>query len=205
MDVARPYTAVCPTLDSEVLAVLAGTRRPMTGREIARLARRSPRGVLEVLTRLTQHGLVDREEAGRALLFTLNREHVAAPAVDALAGMRAELLRRIRDAVASWEIQPLNVSLFGSTARGEGDTHSDIDLFVVRPDDVLDEDAQWRSQVDELTRKIQRWTGNHASIAEAAEGEITDPRWNQRPIADALSSDAILLGGTDLLQLLEDA
>jgi len=202
--VGRPYTAICPTLDSDVLAALAGTRRPMTGREVARLVGRSPRGVLEVLSRLAEHGLVDREEAGRALLFTLNREHVAAPAVDALAGMRTELLRRIRDAVASWDIQPLNASLFGSTARGEGDTHSDIDLFVVRPDEVSDEDARWRSQVDELAIKIQRWTGNHASIAEVAEREIGNPRWNERPIANELRSDAIALGGTDLLQLLEN-
>jgi predicted nucleotidyltransferase len=204
MDMGRPYTVVCPTLDSEVLAVLAGTRRPMTGREVARLAGRSPRGVLEVLSRLAEHGLVDREEAGRALLFTLNREHLAAPAVDALAGLRAELLRRIREAVASWEVHPVNVSLFGSTARGEGDTHSDIDLFVVRPDEVTDEDAQWRSQVDDLARKIQRWTGNHASVAEAAQGELTHPRWNERPIADELRSDAIVLGGIDLLHLPED-
>jgi hypothetical protein len=30
---ARPYKAICPTLDSEVLSVLAGTSRPLTGRE----------------------------------------------------------------------------------------------------------------------------------------------------------------------------
>jgi len=76
MDVAHPYTAVCPTLDSDVLSVLAGTTRPLTGREVARmLSRASHSGVLNVLNRLAEHGLVDRQEAGRAFLFTLNREH----------------------------------------------------------------------------------------------------------------------------------
>lgn len=206
MDVSQPYTAICPTLDSEVLAVLAGSRRPMTGREIARLTgRTSHRGPLEVLNRLVEHGLVERQEAGRAFLFTLNREHLAAPAVDLLAGMRAELLRRIRAAVAAWEIQPVNVSLFGSAARGEGDTHSDIDLFVVRPDEVSDEDAQWRRQIDELTREIQRWTGNHASIAEAAASEIDRLRTDGGAIVDELRSDGIVLGGAGLAQLLENA
>lgn len=206
MDVSQPYTAICPTLDSEVLAVLAGSRRPMTGREIARLTgRTSHRGVLEVLSRLVEHGLVERQEAGRAFLFTLNREHLAAPAVDVLAGMRAELLRRIRAAVAAWEIQPANVSLFGSAARGEGDTHSDIDLFVVRPDEVSDEDSHWRRQIDELTREIQRWTGNRASIAEAAASELDRLRTDDRAIVDELRSDGIVLGGAGLAQLLQNA
>jgi hypothetical protein len=50
---------------------------------------------------------------GRALLFTLNRQHLAAPAVEILAGMRAELLRRIRASVGALEIEAAHVSLFG--------------------------------------------------------------------------------------------
>lgn len=74
MDVTRPYTAICPTLDNDVLSVLGGTSRPLTGREVSRLAsRKSHTGVRAVLNRLSEHGLVDRTEAGRALLFTLNR------------------------------------------------------------------------------------------------------------------------------------
>ncbi len=204
MDVARPYTAICPTLDSEVLAALAGTRRPMTGREVTRLTgRTSHRGVLDVLARLVEHGLVERQEAGRAFLFTLNRDHLAAPAVDVLAGMRTELLRRIRDAVTAWEIKPVHVSLFGSTARGEGDTGSDIDLFVVRPTAVSDEDAQWRAQIDLLARQIERWTGNQASVAEAAEGEMDRLRKEDRPVLAELRSDAIVVEGAEIPALLE--
>ncbi len=135
MNVGRPHTAVCPTLDSEVLNVLVGTTRPLTGREIARLAGRpSHSGVLDVLHRLAEHGLVERQEAGRALLFTLNREHLAASAVELLANMRHELFSRLRRAIENWEVAPSHVSLFGSAARGEGDTQSDIDLFVVSPE-----------------------------------------------------------------------
>jgi len=203
MDVARPYTAICPSLDSEVLAALAGTRRPMTGREITRLTgRTSHRGVLDVLARLVEHGLVERQEAGRAFLFTLNRDHLAAPAVDVLAGMRTELLRRIRDAVTAWEIKPVHVSLFGSTARGEGDTGSDIDLFVVRPTAVSDEDAQWRAQIDLLARQIERWTGNQASVAEASEEEMDRLGKEDRPIVDQLRSDAIVVEGAEIAALL---
>ncbi len=204
MNVARPYTAISPTLDSEVLTVLAGTTRPLTGREVARLTgRTSHRGVAEVLRRLVEHGLVERQEAGRALLFTLNREHLAAPAVEILTGLRAELLRRIREVVGAWEIAAAHVSIFGSTARGDGDTRSDIDLFVVRPDAVSEDDPRWRQQLDDLAESIERWTGNKASIAEAAADEIGSIIAESRPIVAELRSDAINIGGADILTLLD--
>jgi predicted nucleotidyltransferase len=203
MDVSKPYAAICPTLDSEVLAVLAGTTRPLTGREVARLTgRTSHRGVAEVLTRLVEHGLVERQEAGRALLFTLNREHLAAPAVELLAGMRAELLRRIRDLVGAWKLEAVHVSIFGSMARGDGDTQSDIDLFLVRSNALSDDDPRWRKQLDDLAEKIERWTGNQASIAEAAEAEIERLLEEDRPIITELRSDAISVNGVPIPVLL---
>lgn len=203
MDVARPYTAICPTLDSGVLSVLAGTTRPLTGREVARLAGRSSHsGVLNALERLVEHGVVDREEAGRALLFTLNREHLAAPAVDVLAHMRSELLDRLRSAVDSWEIAPVHVSLFGSAARGEGDTDSDIDLFIVRPKKVDSEDPRWREQLDLLARRVQRWTGNRLGIAEVGKAEIPRLRKDEPPILDELRADAITIAGPEAKTLL---
>src|SRR4051812_27651547 len=199
MDVARPYTAICPTLDSGVLSVLAGTTRPLTGREIARLLDRpSHSGVLDALNRLAEHGLVDREEAGRAFLFTLNREHLAAPAVDVLAHMRGELLTRLRNTIGAWDIAPVHVSLFGSAARGQGDTGSDIDIFVVRPKKVGSEDLRWREQIDLLARQVQRWTGNRAGIAEVSKESLARLRKQDPPIMAQLRADAITVAGPDV-------
>ena len=78
MDVARPYTAVCPSLDGEVLRVLSGTASALTGREVARLTGRSSHsGVLSVLNRLTEHGLVTRIESQNAYILCRhpNEEH----------------------------------------------------------------------------------------------------------------------------------
>jgi predicted nucleotidyltransferase len=203
MDVSAPYTAICPTLDSEVLAVLAGTTRPLTGREVARLTgRTSHRGVADVLNRLVEHGVVKRQEAGRALLFTLNREHLATPAVEILADMRGELLRRIHNLVDAWQTEIVHLSVFGSMARGDGATQSDIDLFVVRPDRVPDDDPQWRKQLDDLAERIERWTGNRASIAETAESEIEPLLDEDRPIVTELRTDAITVNGRDIRALL---
>lgn len=186
--------------------MLAGTTRPMTGREIARLmGRRSHSGVLAALNRLAEHGLVDREEAGRALLFTLNREHLAAPAVDLLTNMRGELFDRLRQAVNFWEIKAAHVSLFGSFARGEGGTTSDIDLFVVRPQGIDQEDPRWREQLDLLAREVQRWTGNPAGIAEVGRREIPRLRREEPPILAELRADAITIAGTEAAALLGES
>lgn len=202
MDVSAPHTALCPTLDSSVLAVLAGTSRPLTGREVARLLeRRSHRGVLDALNRLAEHGLVDRVEAGRALLFSLNREHLAAPAVYVLAGMRAELLKRLVDTVRTWKIAPLHVSLFGSAARSDGDVHSDIDLFVVRPNTTQEDNPAWQAQRDELADQIRRWTGNRAAIAEMSERDVRRLRRQPPPIVAELRNDAVIVSGQSITSL----
>jgi predicted nucleotidyltransferase len=203
MNVGRPYTAISPSLDGEVLQTLAGTTMAMTGRQVARLTGRSSHsGVLDVLNRLTDHGLVDRVELNRAFLFSLNREHLAYPAVIALTGMRAALLGRMGQEIGTWQIAPVHLSLFGSAARGDGDADSDIDLFVVRPTAVSEEDPRWREQLDGLAIKIDRWTGNRAAVLEVAEGELVRLATDNPPIVDQLRSDAIVLGGLEISTLL---
>lgn len=202
VNVARPYAAVSPTVDGDVLVTLARTTRPLTGRQVAKLA---PRGtqpsVQRALNHLVDHGLVDAQEAGRAVLYTLNRKHLAYPAVEMLAAIRGELIRRLRETVASWEIQPVHASIFGSVARGDGDTKSDIDLFFVRPGDVNEEDATWRSQLDELSASIRRWTGNRSSISEVAKREIARLRRDRPPVVSELEKDSIGLAGPTATEL----
>jgi predicted nucleotidyltransferase len=204
MDLSKPYSALSPSLDAEVLVVLARTSRPLTGREVARLARRgSQRGVLLVLARLAEHGLVDRQEAGPALLFSLNREHLAAPAVGVIAGMRSALVGRLRERIDSWAIPPVHASMFGSAARGDGDTASDVDLFIVRPDGIAEDNPIWREQLEHLAVAVLRWTGNQAAAAEVAEEDLRRLREEQPPVVAELRSDAVVLAGREVRELLE--
>lgn len=204
MDVSRPYAAVCPTLDGDVLRVLAGTSLGLTGREVAGLAgRRSHSGVLDVLHRLAEQGLVKRVPLNRAYLFALNRDHVAAPVVELMADLRTELFNRIAKAIAEWQIAPVHASVFGSTARRDGNTNSDIDVLIVRPSRVAQDDGPWQMQVDALREQIEAWTGNQAAIVDISERELTELREQKRPIIDELSSDAIVVSGVDITKLLE--
>ena len=108
------------------------------------------------LRRLSEEGLVRAREAGRAYLYTLNREHLAAPAVELLADVRGGVERRLRDEIGTWQIAALDLSIFGSAARGDGDTASDIDVFVVRPRGVDVEDPCWREQLNQPSRHETR-------------------------------------------------
>ncbi len=204
MDVARPYAAVCPKLEGDVLRVLAGTTRLLTGREITLLTgKTSHSGVMAVLNRLVDHGLVEQTELNRASLYALNRDHLAAPAVEILMGMREKLLDRIRHEFDAWQIAPVHASLFGSTARSDGDTQSDVDLFVVRPNSVDEDEPVWCSQVDDLRTHVLRWTGNGASIAQVAESQIAHLLADEPPIVARLRSDAIVLHGPEIDALSE--
>lgn len=202
VNVAEPSSAVCPTLDGPVLTVLAGTTRPLSGREVARLVRRgSWPGVRRSLHRLVEHGLVHVQEAGSSLLYTLNRQHVAAPAVEILAGLRQEVVVRLRRQLGSWALAPVHASLFGSVARGDGGTASDVDLFIVRSRRRTEGDATWRDQVDTLAADVQGWTGNRAEIVELAQQELVRLRRDRPPIVAELLADAVLLAGRPLERL----
>jgi predicted transcriptional regulator len=145
MDVSKPFAAISTGVDADVLVVLAGSTKPRSGRELARRAGRSNTGVQHVLDRLVEHGLVNREKVGRTFIYELNRDHLLAPTVEQMAGARAELIHRLRKLIGAWEPAPVHASLFGSAARGDGDTSSDIDLLIVRPADLDPEDAPWRA------------------------------------------------------------
>jgi predicted nucleotidyltransferase len=202
MDVSRPHAAIASGIDTDVLVLLAGTTRPLTGRRVAELVGHSQRGVLRALDRFVEHGLVLRTAAGRALMHELNREHLAAPAVELLAGMRTTFVSRLRNTLTDWEVAPVHASLFGSAARGDGDTGSDIDLFVVRPASVDEEATGWRSQVDRLTEEVRSWTGNHVAVIEQAERDLARLRRSRPAVLEELRRDGIDLAGTPLRQLL---
>ena len=167
MDLARPLTVITPTVDGDVLAVLARAEASFTGRQVHQVAgRHSERGVRNALHRLSAQGIVSRERVGSADQYRLNRAHLAAPYVEALAKLRDELLRRVAGEFESWTVPPAFAALFGSAARGEMHPESDIDLFVVRADSVDADDPQWRTQLDALASEVTAWTGNDTRVLE---------------------------------------
>jgi predicted nucleotidyltransferase len=134
VDLQEPTRAIVPTLDGQVLAVLAQIGHPLTAGEVAsRMNRGSEVGVRRTLTRLVEQGIVRSHVMGRNRVHELNRDHIASPIASALANLRPELWKRLRERLASWNPKPLYACVFGSAARGDGDQNSDIDVVLVHP------------------------------------------------------------------------
>jgi DNA-binding transcriptional ArsR family regulator len=200
MDFRRPLEAVTPTLDGDVLSVLARGDVEMTGREIQRvIGHGSHQGVRNAADRLTGQGVVSRRSAGNANLYRLNRDHVAASWIEGLADLAAQVLARLRDEIAGWEQAPVLVVLFGSVARGDGTPQSDLDLLVVRPSGCEVDAPVWREQVAELERLGTAWTGNDTRILEFAEQELAQAD-QQDVLADAMRDGIELYGSRRLLR-----
>lgn len=204
MDVSFPYASISPSLDGEVLVTLAGSAQPLTGREVARRARRgSQQGVNLVLRRLAQQGVVSTSDVGAAVLYSLNRDHLVGPIVEQLAELRNLFLHRVRASVAEWSVQPSSLLLFGSAARGDGDINSDIDLLVIRPAKVSPENDIWQDQTFSLSQNIRRWTGNNASFIEISYKDLPRLRRQRPRVVEEVIRDAITIVGQNPQTLFE--
>jgi predicted nucleotidyltransferase len=203
MDLSHPAEALVPSLDGDVLAVLARTTAPLTGREVGRLsARGSQSGVKAVLARLVRHGLVTVTRAGSANLYVLNRDHLVAPAVLALVDLRGQLFERITDVLRSWPRKPLAAAVFGSAARGDGGTESDIDVFIVRPARMSREAvSRWEVDVADLGQAIWRWTGNPAGIVDVTSQQVREMISADAPVVGSLRKESVTLLGSHVLDV----
>jgi Nucleotidyltransferase domain len=200
MDFAHPLRVVSPTLDGDVLIVLAGVEEEFSGRRIHRLmGHGSEPGVRKAVERLVDQGIVLRRQSGRANLYRLNRKHVCAEAIELLVGARSQLIAWLREAIGSWEIVPSFAAMFGSAARGQAGPDSDLDLLLVRPSHVGEEDATWQAQLGSLQRSATGWTGNDARIVELGEEELA----RAEPLLSEVAREGIALFGS--LDLLRDA
>lgn len=204
MNLASPLSAFCSPTIAHTVEILAGTTRPLTGREISRIAGQgSATSVWRALGRLTEQGLVSSDHRGTAVYYTANRDHLAWPAIEAIVRLRTELIARLEQLIAAWAIQPLHASVFGSTARGDGDSASDIDLLLVRPDALREADeAAWDEQVSELRRAVVRWTGNGCQAFQVDRARLGEHVAANDPLVDAWLRDGVALAGAPLSELI---
>jgi predicted nucleotidyltransferase len=198
MDFRRPLSVVAPTLDGDVLGVLAGADEEFTGRRIHRvLGHGSEHGVRKAADRLVEQGIVSRRQAGQAKLYSLNRGHLAAPYVEGLGSLRAQLVERLKESVGDWKKPPAYMSLFGSVARGEAGPESDLDLLVVRRLDTKEHQPRWQDQLAALEREATEWTGNEARVIEFGKDELADP--GVRGVVEEAVEEGIQIYGSRIL------
>ena len=190
VNVASPILDVVPGARGRVLAALA-TRASgrATGRELSRRARVPATTAQRVLDDLVDAGVVNTERLGPAIGYELNARHLLAQAIIELTRARVNLLEAIKGAMRAWTVQPVAGWLYGSTARADGDRHSDIDVLLVVPD-RFDDDV-WSRQVGELGALIRELTGNHAEIIEHSRRSLRDLERDGSPFVASLRADGL--------------
>lgn len=196
MRLHKPFEALTPTLDGDVLLVLARAEASFTGGQLARMIPdASEDGVRRAAQRLVAQGLVLMERVGQAHNYSLNRDHLLAEPVIAIARARETLTERLRDHVAGWVEQPEAIVLFGSAARGEMNRDSDIDLLVVG-----EGSDRWDDQLLELALAVRRWTGNDARLLVMSPDEVETGLGVEPVLHDIMHDGQILSGPAGWLQ-----
>lgn len=167
-------SALSSSMEMSVLHVLCGAETGFTAPMIHRLLPEegSLPGVRYALRGLVEQGLVLETSIGRIRTYALNREHLLADALTIMTRAKRILLERIRDQVFGWSPEPVAVTLFGSAARDEMKTGSDIDLFFLMPAATAAE--RYEANVAELTRRVSGWTGNDVRPLVYDEGQVAD-------------------------------
>ncbi|MBI2169003.1 MAG: nucleotidyltransferase domain-containing protein, partial [Actinobacteria bacterium] len=133
---------------------------------IAQLAGVSQAQASRVLPGMVELGVVERREVPPSSLFRLVPEHVAARAMLTLARSTDVVLDEIGRLAASLPHPPASVIVFGSFARREAGADSDIDVVVVRPADISEDDEGWATSIERLRSEVRRLTGNPVEMLE---------------------------------------
>jgi predicted nucleotidyltransferase len=192
MELNRPLATITPTLDGDVLAVLAQHDATFTTGQLHRVLNRySEEGIRKVLLRLTRQGVVDSQRVGHAYSYRLNRQHLAADPIIQLARLPRTLLQRLEDRLNSWAFPPTYAAVFGSAARGTMTEDSDLDLLLVRADDTPIH--IWDEQVADLVADVSRWTGNDTRPLEYTVSELTTAR-DEFVVRDVLEDGLTVAG-----------
>lgn len=204
MDLANPLRSLVPSLDSATLEVLAGVESGLGTSHIQRLAGRGSRtGHQKVLDRLTEQGLVLSQPTNNGFTYRLNREHLLAAALLSAINVRRELLSRLSATVAELDPPPVHASVFGSLARGEGTTASDIDLFLVMPDNY-DDDGDWDAQLQTLEEQVLAWTGNRLEALVLDQIQLMDAKVGGETVLDSIRDQGLTIYGADVEAVLPE-
>jgi predicted nucleotidyltransferase len=198
MDLGSPVLDVAPAVRGSLLQALARLEQPVTRRKLAAVAGVAPGNASAVIEDLVRSGLVSETIAGRSSMVVLNRSHLAAGPVLALAGLRGELIRRLRERLAAWPDLD-GAWLFGSVARGDADNDSDVDLLIVA-DDL--QSPELHERLSRLQVDVRSWTGNDLQLVEHSRASWRKLVRDKNPLVQQIRLDGIALAG-DTASLVE--
>lgn len=201
MDFAAPVQALIPGVQGRILAVLAETTAELNLRAIARLSGVSLAQASRILPGLVELGIVERRDVPPAALFRLVEDHVAARAVIAIARARTTVLHELASTATGLSPAPTSIIVFGSFAQGTARAGSDIDIVVVRPDSIGEDDPTWHGALEDWRQSVRRLTGNPVEILDVAVTDAARLLRSRRPLWSDIRQHGVVVHGRTLDQL----
>jgi predicted nucleotidyltransferase len=118
-----------------------------------------------------------------------------------LADLRHAFLKELRESAGRLVPAPVNVTLFGSFARGDDDARSDVDMVLVRPSTVDEDDWTWADSIARWETYVRRISGNAPNIIEVGEREVLKLIKSRQPLWQAIGRQGIALQGRPLADI----
>ena len=203
MDFVHPVEAVIPGVQGRVLAVLVDTTAELSLRTLARLAGVSVAQASRVLPGLVELGLVERREVPPSSQFRLVRSNVGARAVIELARSRNSVLETIGVGAAALPVPPASVIVFGSFARGAAGRDSDVDVVVVRPDEISEDDEDWSASIENWRNEATAIAGNTVQILEVSASDAQSRLRSNKQLWRDIHLDGVVIQGLTTSELSE--
>jgi len=198
MDFRSPLQSIIPGATGRILTALGRTTAELNLRTAAEIAGVSIAQTSRTLRRLVENGVVSRREAAPSSLFTLNRRHISAPVIERLLDSPAEAVRRMRATTKAITPSPVNITLFGSVARGSATSSSDIDVLVIRPRSAEDDDEPWTSSLQRWIDGVHDLCGNRVNVLEIGAAEAPRLLRAKRPPWNEIIAEGVTLAGPDI-------
>ena len=96
---------------------------------------------------------------------------------------------------------PVSVIVFGSFARREAGHDSDIDLVVVRPADIDEDDEGWATSLEGWRGDVDRLTGNSVEVLEVSADEVAAKAVGRSQLWAEIRRDGRVVQGLGLEEL----
>lgn len=179
------------------LSVVAATTRPLTLKQLADLAGSTPVQVSRRVDELVALDVLSRDKVGPADQIYL-RDTAIADLVRRIGSLWRYVLDDMKRLAREIQPAPANVTVFGSFARGTAGPDSDIDIVIVRPVDVPDDDA-WIEAIGEFNDAVSRLAGNPVADIHTSVDGLLDAI--DRPLWQEIVRDGVTLTGAPIAKL----
>lgn len=187
----RPLALFYDATRARVLDALLSAREPLSGRQIARLADLSPTTVNGALEDLEERGIVRSRTQGLANLWSLQEESALVEQIRQLGRVQDELAGQV--VVDALGAEPLSVTLFGSTARGESGVNSDVDLLLVAAN--AEQDLLFRRRAYKASSALRNLVGRSIHVTVMNSKKLVTPQV-RKFIAGVLEDGRTLRGAS---------